>query len=348
MAALSMIRSAMNYKVQFGVIALAAMTITSGISHFVVRWLHIRTVVVSHRIIGDCGAKPFAYLAGSSLMLDALSVDRVSMELRHGIETWFVAGSSPSEWEPFQSLAPDARITLVGVSAYDLNEEFLCDFRSEVVPLGQAVRDLAAARSSWPFITRVLSEYPLQYLRILFPTAGRSDGVMGGLKEQLREPLRPWIAFESDVGPKVPLLDGGGLDYKRERISDWSAGYLLRSVEKLRSACQDRHSFDGTKNLALLRILERGRRQGRVIVVVLPVSAAYKNGFFTAKTVRKFEDALHAAQLAVPDVFWIRLDQIPQLSSNEYFWDVVHLNTFGQQIATDAFLEQMRGIVPKM
>ena len=134
----------MRRGVQLGVTALVVIAITSALSHSLVGWLGIRTGVVKHRVVGEGQPGPSAYLAGSSLLFDCLALDRVSKQFRQRMETWFVAGSSPSEWEPFQSRAGAAKLTLIGVSAYDLNEEFLCDFRSQVVELPQAAKDLAA------------------------------------------------------------------------------------------------------------------------------------------------------------------------------------------------------------
>jgi hypothetical protein len=39
---------------------------------------------------------------------------------------------------------------------------------------------------------------------------------------------------------------------------------------------------------------------------------------------------------------FVRLDQLPALNSDEYYSDFVHLNGPGRQIATDAFLKELR------
>ena len=326
---------------QLGVTLLVVIAVTSALSHGLVGWLGIRTGVVRHRVVGEGQPGPSAYLAGSSLLFDGLALDRVSKQFGQGMETWFVAGSSPSEWEPFQSRAGAAKLTLIGISAYDLNEEFLCDFRSQVVSLPQAVKDLTAIQASWPLTKRVISQYPLKYVRFLFPTAGRSAGVMGGLKEQMGKVLKPWMKVESEAGPKVPTLGAGEVASEElERISDWSAGTMLRWVTKMRSACHGKHSYDGLKKLAFLRMLQKAEQQGRVIVVVLPVSPAYSRGFMTGQVPEEFERALADAGKSAPKVQWVRLDQVPALNSNENFWDLVHMNTYGRQAATDAFQAQ--------
>lgn len=326
---------------QLLIIGVVVMTITGTLDHSLVGWLGIRTGVVRHRVVGEHQPEPFAFLAGSSLLFDGLALDRVSQHFRQGMETWFVAGSSPTEWEPFQSRALDAKFTLFAVSAYDLNEEFLCDFRSQVVNFRQTIRDLVKIHASWPLTKRVLSQYPLKYLRLLFPTAGRSQGVMGGLKEQLRTLLRPWVKIESEIGPAMPQLDGAEITPDRlVRVSDSSANELLRQLAKMRSACRGVHSYDGLKKRALTRMLLTAQRQGQAIVVVLPVSPAYQKEFLDQSARHRFETALAALQQSAPEVLWVRLDRVPQLNSDANFSDIVHLNIFGQQISTDAFLAE--------
>jgi hypothetical protein len=38
----------------------------------------------------------------------------------------------------------------------------------------------------------------------------------------------------------------------------------------------------------------------------------------------------------------VRLDILPQLRNNDVFSDLVHLNAFGQEIATEAFSSEFR------
>jgi hypothetical protein len=57
---------------------------------------------------------------------------------------------------------------------------------------------------------------------------------------------------------------------------------------------------------------------------------------------REFEEMLADIQHKVPQAHWIRLEQLDELNSNEYFWDLVHMNTYGQKIATEVFLGQLR------
>ena len=69
---------------------------------------------------------------------DGLSWGRISDILNQRIEGWGVAGSSPRRMGAISTLGQlNANMTVIVVSPYDLNEYFLCDFRSEVVPFKQ-------------------------------------------------------------------------------------------------------------------------------------------------------------------------------------------------------------------
>src|SRR5215831_4543075 len=103
----------MRRGIQLGLLALVVTAVTGALSYGLVNWLGIRTAVVRHRVLGDQQATSRAYVAGSSLLFDALDHDRVSKQFRQRMETWFVAGSSPSEWEPFQSRAPAAKLSIL-------------------------------------------------------------------------------------------------------------------------------------------------------------------------------------------------------------------------------------------
>jgi hypothetical protein len=332
-----------NRGLQLALIVAVVTLLTAVGSHLVVAWLGIRAGWGEHRTAGTEWPKPLAYVAGSSLLGDALDVQQACRALEQGMQTWFVAGSSPCEWAELQSRAPDAQMTIIGISAYDMNEHFLSDYRPNVVPLSQTISDLVHSQSSWAFGKRVISQYPLTSLRILFPSVGRSGGVMGGVRDRFEKIFRPGVKVEAEAGPTVPDWGGMVVDPSRlEKISDWSDAYLLRRLSKLKSACQGRHSYDGPKMLALQRMLKQANRQGRTIVLVLPVSPAYQAEFLDALTVAHFEAALAELRNAFPEVIWQRIDQVPALNSNEVFWDVVHMNVHGKKIATANFLSRMQ------
>lgn len=334
----------MNRKWQLVIILCTVVLITSIISHSIIAWLKIERSFGRYWVIGtEGGGRSSAFMAGSSLAGDGLSWWEISDVLNLRIEGWTVAGSSPSEWERFQHKVTQTKLTIVVVSPYDLNEYFLCDFRANLVPLVQTVKDLWQSKVDWPFCKHVLSLYPLSYLRILFPTAGRSDGVMVGFREKLKNLLRDVLPIQSEAGPTLALNESASTqEYKKEIISLWDPGRTLRRLASLRSACQGIHMYSGPKRQAFLRMLQQAQRQGGVVVVVLPVSPFYAGEFLTPQVKQAFEEVLAYAAHNISQVFFIRLDQLNALKSNDYFWDLVHMNIYGRQIATEAFLGQMR------
>src|SRR5689334_22217741 len=191
-------------KRQLALILVAVVAMASAVSHGLVAWLKIETTSGHAWQIGPPRSKTVAYLAGSSLSGDAIAWNQVrdSLDLRLG--GWGVAGSSPWEWEAFQKKASDAKLQFLVVSPYDLNEEYLCDFHADVVSPAATMQDLWNSKSDWAFCKRVLSAYPLRYVRLLFPTVGRSQGVMAGLRDKTKALLGHKGA--SDEGAAGPTL----------------------------------------------------------------------------------------------------------------------------------------------
>jgi len=176
----------------------------------------------------------------------------------------------------------------------------------------------------------------------LFPTVGRSDGVMVGLRGKMAKWLSPWTKIEAEAGPAIAVEDKPGTENEQtEKLTEWAQARLLRRLALMRSACGGKHRFDGPKKLALLRMLQQADQQGEVVVVVLPVSGVYTREFLNPSVTAEFEATLAAARQAVPRARWCRVDQIPQLNDDANFWDLVHLNQSGQQIATQAFLHDL-------
>lgn len=324
---------------QLVVILCAAVAISSTASHIAVRWLRIKATATGYRIFGHRDHRPFAVLFGSSPTFDGLDWNRISESIGTGIENWGTAGSSPSEWELMQQRSPNATRTFIGVSPIDLNENCLCDFRAEIVPLVQTIRDLRSCRAEWSFCTRVLNQYPLMYLRKLFPTAGRSDGVMVGIRAKL---LRLAGRSSGASAGEAPQFGGTDRPELLEKVSDWSAARVDRHFVLTRAACSGKQSFDGVKKQALLRMLHRAREQGQVTLIVLPMSPIYEKEFLTRGVIRKFEQALADIQDGFPGLQIVRLDRLAALHNNDRFYDFFHLNTSGQQIATPAFLDALQ------
>jgi hypothetical protein len=329
-------------RLQLVIIVIIVVLITATISHSVVSWLKIKTSFMIHWATGPGSGHDSVLVAGSSLSRDGLSWKLIGDSLNINFEGWGVAGSSPSEWEFSNHQDVETKFRILVISYYDLNEYYLSDFRAEIVPLRQTIKDLWLSRSGWLFSKRVLSQYPLSYSRIIFPTVGRSDGVMVGLREKIKQLASFLLIRDGEEDPKLSLSENAFTQENREeKISNWSQGRIMRRIAGLRNACQGKHAFNGPKRMAFMRMLYQAQRQGKVVVVVLPVSPVYLKEIISLQEKRKFEEVLIEVKRKAPKAYWIRLDQLDYLNSNEYFWDLVHLNKYGQIIATNAFLNQM-------
>jgi len=315
--------------------------LTAITSRSITASLGIETTPSGYAVIGESEGRTPVFMAGSSLAGDGLSWPRIARDLNLTIETWGVAGSSPSEWENFQHLVTGAKLTILVIPPYDMNEYLLSDFRAQVVPVGQTIKDLLQSHVEWAFWKRVLSMYPQNYVRTLFPSVGRSFGVIGGVREKFEIYAKTFVSLETESSPRLSFNQTvSSPEYKKVKISDWSPSKMIRRLVSMRSACQDIHAYNGPKKLAFFRMLQRAEEQSTAIVVVLPVSPAYSKEFITSEVRRDFERLVIEAQRNFPQVRWIRLDQLNELDSNEYFWDLVHMNVSGQKIATNVFLRQ--------
>jgi len=322
----------------FALSVFSAVLIASVLSHGIASWVSLSRGTPTYRRIGpETGGQLFA--AGSSLLQFGLDWPQLWPVLGQGIECWGVGGSTPSEWEVFQSLPTKPEGAIIGVSIYDLNEYHLCEARADLVPLLRTISDLWNSGSSWEFSKRLLSQYPLAYLRQAFPTAARSDAVLVGLRKKLRE-LRPARGSADDRALGGVVLPGSVLQFgeDREKVSDWPAGKKLRRGALMYSHIQGRHAFEGPKRLAFDRMMKRAVQSGRTIIAVMPVSPAYFETFPDPASKAAFEDFLREVERDYKGITLIRLDQLPTLASNEYYSDLVHLNSAGRRLATEAFL----------
>lgn len=330
----------MSRRQQLVWILLLVTGIASAASHLVVRAFGIQTSPVLREQTGLSNGSEWMCVAGSSLMFYGLDWARIGKEVGFRLERCGVPAASPSELEQICASITNARVMVLGVSFYDLNEYFLSDFRAHAVPMTTTLRDLHASSADWHFSKRIISQYPLTWMHKLFPSAGRSMHVMVGVRALARR----WAGSKSD--------SEGGLAFSpqavtSERIDDWPGARTLRNLSQLRIACQGRSAFNGPKRSALSRLLQRATQQGRVMVVVLPVSQPFAQEFMNEAATREFEGALEAMRDAFPNVSWLRVDQLPQLRSGQYYWDLVHLNGQGQSIATEAVLVSLRKLLGK-
>jgi hypothetical protein len=77
-------------------------------------------------------------------------------------------------------------------------------------------------------------------------------------------------------------------------------------------------------------------------MIVMPVSPIYQKEFLTPQVMQDFEDALADLQHRSPKTKLVRLDHLPDLDDDATFSDLVHLNMYGQRIATAAFLSRLK------
>ena len=283
-----------------------------------------------------------AFMAGSSLAGDGIAWTRVSAQLNQPIGGWGVAGASPVEMEGFQHRMPEATTTFIVISAYDMNEGILSDFRADVVPPRHAIKELMASRAPWPYSKRVMSQYLVCGLRKLFPTIGRSQGLLGELRSKISGFLEEGFT-ELEEGPTLTLGEPTAEKaYKYARISSWSQGMIIRKLQSIRGGFLGEHNFGGLKHRALQRMVKLASQSGKVYVVVLPVSPIYAQAFLTPPVLQKFENSLAKVQSIVPNSRWVRIDELSGLTSNDHFWDLVHMNATGQRIATNALLTRVK------
>jgi len=301
-------------------------------------WLKLKMTSSGYFHYGRTDLKASGVLHGSSLAYDGLDWNRIAEVTDGAIESWATAGSSPSEWELLHRRSSHVLRTFVVISPFDLNEYFLSDFRADIVPLVQTIRDLKECGADWELSKMILRQYPLKYIRILFPTAGRSDGVMVGIRSLLMKSARA-SGIDAGDGPKF----GGTSDIVEQKVSDWSTGRLQRRLAGMEVSSHGKHSFSGLKKMALERLLRQAGQQGEVFVIVMPLPPVYKNEFLTPGIAQDFEEAMLSIERRFPRVRMIRLDYISAFDSNDLFWDIVHLNRDGQKIATEALLKEMQG-----
>jgi hypothetical protein len=285
------------------------------------------------------------FCAGSSLLVSGLSWPEVSEALGQGIENWTVAGSSPEVWKTLQQNARNSNTTLIGVSAYDLNEMRLTPERARFVPLKETVNDLWTSRTDFDLSHRILSQYAMLYLRTLYPLAGDADKVLVALRSKYFDLMGQQASLQQHEGVVVEKDGVLGVEDGATALSDWSSARVLRRIDALRAENHGAHKFqDGPKSRALRQVLRQAQQQGRVIVVVLPVSQDYTDAFLGKSLTENFEKALKDDMADAQQATVIRLDKVPGISDNRYFLDPVHLNSSGRRIVTPLFLQKVKDI----
>jgi len=336
----------MKRSIQLVLVLIAATAIAAAGSHGVASWLKVKTQAAEPFTIGKSTGNPPAFLAASSVGGYGIVWDQIAGQLDTQIKTWGIAGGSPIEFEQFQKQIPEARTTFIVISTYDLDEARPCDFRAAIVPLGQAVESLQAEHADWSYSKQVLSQYPMTWLRTLFPTLGRSRGLMGAALINIKDMVkRSPASSQSMAGPVIKFGKGPSEDeYTKQKLSDWPSSQVVGKLVAMRVDFQGAHNFDGAKKLALERMLQFANQHGRALLVVMPISSAYTKEFISPELVKKFEAALQEVEHSSPQTDLVRLDQVPGLGDDQNFCDLVHMNLTGQKLATDALQAQLKQV----
>jgi hypothetical protein len=325
--------------------AAAVLALSAGLSHLTAAALGVRFASVSHLSVRpDLRGRPLVLL-GSSITLYGLDQEALATAIGRPLTARFVPSGSPAELETLQAEVDPVSATVVGLSIYDMNELVLADRRPELVPIRRAVADLREAGADWPFTKRVLGQYLLHGATRAFPTAGKSDLVMVGVRRVAREAAagrwpfgRPSALRPPGGGGATPaiLFDPRGATDRERTLDSWPREERLRNIANYGITGRDRHAFFGPKFLALRRLATAAVARGETVVVVFPVSPPYAVEFLDAAARVRFEQELAALATAAPAVVILRLDLDPALQSERAFRDLVHLGPEGRRHATDA------------
>ena len=326
----------MSRRSQLLMIIVAVAAITSLVSHIAVRALHIRVDAVQQLDFGNTNLPVHGIAVGSSLMFYGLDWSGVARDTGMHVQGWAVPSGSVVEMEVLKRNVPTPQYTFLGFGISDINDNYVSDYRAEIVPLGKAIAGLWEAHVDWSFARRVLSQYPLKYLRAIFPTAGRSMHVMVGVRAELKKLLK-----RGQAQPSEQAVISSESNTHQESISDWPEARKLRNIALNRDSSAGSFTFRGPKRDALLRFLKDGAVTGKVVVVVFPESLVYEKAFVTAEVKRQFHAMLDEAQKQTPEALWLRLDLMPELRSDAFYWDLVHLNAPGQARATEALRKHL-------
>jgi hypothetical protein len=332
---------------QLAGVFLLSLVLCSVANHVAAHWLGISQILpwthvnALYRRVGP-RTGPQVFCGGSSLLVAGLVWSDVAESLGQGVENWTVAGSSPEVWEVFQQQKRNSNTTIIGISIYDLNEMRLTPDRASFVPLATTLTDLWSSQTGHDLRQRILVQYAMSYVRAVFPLAGDSDKVLVELRRKSADLVGKQASLQQYEGTVVEKQGELGVVDSTE-VSKWPADRVLRRIQVLREEDHGgQEFFHGPKNRALRRVLLRAQEQGRVIVVVLPVSQYYIDALLDKTAIRDFERALSDTMAAVPQATLVRLDQVPGISDNKNFLDLVHMNSSGRRMATPAFVEKVK------
>lgn len=329
----------MSRRNQLLAVVVAVLAITSALSHLVASKCKILINAGEKLHYGKSSGQRVAFAAGSSLTFYGIAWQDVADAINAEVVGNAVPGASVREMEVFFRQHPEASRTFIGISAYDINEHHISNYRAQVVPFREEVANLWEVRADWTHTKKVLSQYPMEYVRAVFPTAGQYGAVMVRLREILRTIFHTQVQAQKPPSEGAVITDRGNSE--TSKISDWDPAHLQRSIVDISSHGGGNFEFHSTKRQSLFRFLHKGSAQGKAVVLVMPESPVYNAEFMTDEIRRRFEELLVEAQKEAPEVVWVRIDQVPELNSNQYYWDLVHMNAYGQAIATKVLLAKL-------
>lgn len=320
-------------------VLVVATIIVAICSHLLIGWTRIKTTVTEALVFGQPNGKPPAFQAGSSLSDYDIDWNRIAAQTDTEILAWGVAAGSPYEFEQLQKKVPQARTTYIVVSVFDMDEANISDFRANLVPLSDAIESLREIHADWNDSERAIGEYPMTWLRTLFPTIGRSRAIMGLIHEKIHGMFHHSVdAPEAVAGPVLDVDKEKVADsYRTQSLATWSNSEIASKLAAMRASFQGKDAFNGQKFHSLVKMMQYGCQRGRTIVVVVPISRSYANEFVTAELSRQFEASIVEAQRQCPRAEWLRLDQAPGLDADSNYCDIVHMNVNGQKKATGMF-----------
>ena len=216
-------------------IVLAADALAAAASHVVIRWVGIETIPIRQWSLGASNSAPPLVAMGSSLTFFGLAFDQISDALGTRVICRSAASASPCELEDLVPRDVEPRLTIIGVSIFDLNEQVLSDFRADLVPATRSASDLWQSGSDWAFVKKIMGQYPLHYARWFFPTAGRSTAVMAGLRDKAGR----WLnTLAGRPAPQVLTADPHYQTRRPGSLDDWDSSRLLSNLAALRVESQ--------------------------------------------------------------------------------------------------------------
>lgn len=260
----------------------------------------------------------------------------VATNLVMSVDEVVIAESTPCEWEAAEETEPQADMTIITIDLDKFNEQYVSIHRADYVGFGQTLRDLRNSQADWALKEKTLEQYPLKWVRYLFPTAARGLPTLAGLRMRLQRLIWPLFHMPLPADPNVTTFQ-----VQDARLSDWDRAHVLRVSATLRAKCGGRFSFNGPKCLALERMFRRALARGKVVLVVLPVAPQYLNELATPADLKAFDESLAQLSKSFPAVKFARLDKIPALESADCFSDLLHPNRKGQAIATAELVKQL-------